>query len=338
MLIRCLTAGTLAFLVGGSHGQTPVTQDPGAPAVPRDAITAIIEAFQRYPVVCLGDAHGNRLGQAFQIALVQDPRFAATVNDVVIETGNSRYQQVVDRFVNGEEVAEEELQRVWLDTRQQQVASRKVPAVVTTIRRINATRSEGQRLRVLLGEAPIQWERMNTEADLQKWEAEPSSSSEWFGADVIRREVLAKKRKALVLYGAGHFFRKPAKQSVVTLLEAPETPIFTVWTNAAAEMSTLQAGVASWPVPSITLVRGTTLGRAGMSIYLGPKAGDVSPQWLLPMEEQFDAVLYLGPLEKMTFDRPEPWSCSDPALDERLRRLRLQFPAAANRVKQTCVQ
>jgi hypothetical protein len=56
------------------------------------------------------------------------------------------------------------------------------------------------------------------------------------------------------------------------------------------------------------------------------------------MEDQFDAVLYLGPLSTITLGRPRPWRCSEPAMGERLRRLRLQRPALADRVEQECVR
>jgi hypothetical protein len=98
----------------------------------------------------------------------------------------------------------------------------------------------------------------------------------------------------------------------------------------------VQPNVSAWPVPSLTNVRGTSLGAAGLASYLGPNAGDVSSEWLKPMEQQFDAVLYLGPLASITFARPPAWPCAEPALPERLRRLALRAPALADRVKQSC--
>src|ERR1700741_2928172 len=66
------------------------------------AIAAIIEAFQSHPMVALGEGpHGNEQGHAFRLALLRDPRFAATVNDIVVEFGSGRYQGLMDRFVNG---------------------------------------------------------------------------------------------------------------------------------------------------------------------------------------------------------------------------------------------
>jgi hypothetical protein len=87
-----------------------------------------------------------------------------------------------------------------------------------------------------------------------------SSSRDAFAVDLIRREVLSRNRRALILYGAGHFFRKVVSQSIVTLLEAEHLKIFTIWTNAAAEMTTMQPSVAGWPVPSMTRVRGIVHG------------------------------------------------------------------------------
>jgi CHAT domain-containing protein len=322
-----------AFIQAGAWTPLNVT----TPAVPVDPTTAILEAFRQHPIVAVGDAHGDQQGEAFQLSLIRDPRFAAIVNDIVIETGNSRGQEVVDRFVRGEEVPREALRRVWLDTTQQQVASLEVPAVVTAVRALNATLPADRRLRVLIGEPPIDWANLHTTEELHAWENSPASDRDLFGSDLIRREVLATNRRALVLYGAGHFFRRPVHQSIVTLLESTHARVFTIWTNVGAELSKMQADVDSWPVPSLARVRSTRLGTIGMATYLGPNAGDVSPEWLVPIEEQFDAVLYLGPLASLTFSRPPPWPCNEPALPERLRRLDLVRPGSSDRVKQQCV-
>jgi erythromycin esterase-like protein len=64
-----------------------------SPAVRVDPISAIIDAFAMHPVVALGEGpHGNEQGHAFRLALIRDPRFAARVNDIVIESGSARYQ------------------------------------------------------------------------------------------------------------------------------------------------------------------------------------------------------------------------------------------------------
>jgi hypothetical protein len=85
-------------------------------AVPVEPIPAIPEAFQFHSVVVLSDAHGNEQAHTFLRSLIDDPRFAATVNDIVVEFGNGRYQELMDRFVRGEEVPEASLRLVWQNT------------------------------------------------------------------------------------------------------------------------------------------------------------------------------------------------------------------------------
>jgi hypothetical protein len=63
------------------------------PAAPLDAIPAILDAFRSYQVVSFPGGHtdGPEV-QAVLRALVEDPRFAATVNDIVVEFGRSKWQ------------------------------------------------------------------------------------------------------------------------------------------------------------------------------------------------------------------------------------------------------
>jgi hypothetical protein len=334
-MIRVVVGVALLVLAGG-QAQGRGQDATGRPAVPRPAIAAIVDAFREHRIVGLGDAHGNRLGEAFQRALISDPGFLAVVDDIVVESGNSRYQDLADRFVGGEAVDPAALRRIWLDTTVQHVASPDIPALFTAVRALNASRPANRRLRVLLGEPPVEWEKLKTADDYNAWQAKPESSRDVFGVELIRREVLAKNRRALALYGAGHFFRKVVNRSITTLLEGADTKVFTVWTNAAFELSTAQADVRQWPVPSLAVVRGTTLGRVDFASYLGPKAGDVPREWLAPMEDQFDAVLYLGPLSAITLDRPTPWRCDEPAWPERVRRVNLQRPGMGDRLKAQC--
>lgn len=336
--MKLFTVGIAALLLLASHQGNGAGQEPPAgPAVPRAAIASIVDAYRQYRIVGIGDAHGNQLGEAFQLALIRDPSFRAVVSDVIVEYGNSRYQDLADRFVRGENLAPETLQRIWLDTTQQQAASLEVPELFTTVRALNASAPADRRLRILLGEPPIEWEHLKTADDYKTWEAQPTSDQDWFGAELVRREVLAKNRRALALYGAAHFFRKVVNQSLVTILEKSQTKLFTIWTNAATELASLQPDVETWPVPSLARVRGTVLGRTGLSTYLGANAGDVSPQWLAPMEDQFDAILYLGPLSTIKLARPRPWRCAEPALAERVRRANLQRPGLGDRIKANCV-
>lgn len=107
----------VVLLSTGAASPTAVQQRaPPRRAVPVESIGAILDAFRSHSVVALGETHGNERGHAFRLALIRDPRFAAAVNDIVVEFGNARYQELMDRFVRGDDVSDEALRHVWQDT------------------------------------------------------------------------------------------------------------------------------------------------------------------------------------------------------------------------------
>ena len=254
------------------------------PAVPLDARTAIIEAFASHSLVALGETHGHREREDFLLDLIADPRFAAAASDLVIEGGVSTYQSLVDRFVGGEDVAPASLQRMWRDTPSYVVQA------VQRVREINAILPKARRLRVLFGEPPIDRHRGDLGADRNR-----------FAARVIEREVLGRKRRALLTYGSGHFVRRTASLSLVTLLERNAgVKVFTIW-SAVKALGSIQDGADAWPVPSLALVRGTPLGVSDFFSYFPPTIFDIPPDLRVPMQDQFDAVLYLGQTVTWTF-------------------------------------
>ena len=64
----------------------------------------------------LGKIHNNKQEYEWLQSLVANPEFADRVDDIVMEFGNSLYQKSVDRYVAGEAVPIEEVQRAWRNT------------------------------------------------------------------------------------------------------------------------------------------------------------------------------------------------------------------------------
>ena len=327
------------------------------PAVPVEPIAAILDAFRRHDVVALGDAHGTAQAQAFLKALVRDPRFGATVNDILIEFGNARYQELVDRFVTGVDVPTDSLRQIWLNT----TIANEIPVdeeFFTVVRAVNATLPPARRLRILLGDPPIDWAGVRDRADHFRWFAMRDS----YPAALIQLEVLARGRRALLVYGQLHFQRLNVMsnldmqdwrmQTIVSLVErAGPTRVFTIW-NVDDGLAAVQPAIASWPAPSLAILRGTTLGAMDAAklvpaparfTFRGETQVEVPrDQWQpLRAEDQLDAVLYLGPRAAM---RQVPLSagiCSDPRyIEERLRRIAVtSIPQAeADRVRQLCAR
>jgi hypothetical protein len=324
-----------------------------ATAVPQPPIAGLVDAFGDHAIVALaGAGHGALRSHDFQVSLVKDARFAGTVNDIVVEFGNARYQDVIDRFVAGEDVPYDVFRQVWQNTT---VASALWDAPIyeeffRTVRAVNASLPRARRLRVLLGDPPIDWNEVHTPQDIERWAVDRDRHP----AQVVEREVLAKHHRALLLYGAGHMWRKagPAPdqpdgqfETLVRLLERSGARVFTVAT-ARADVGALQPGTASWPVPSLVRLRGTPLGLAKFRFFdpAPPPLRDTDPLRDLLMQDQFDAVLYDGPPAPVAVSQLSPTLCADPAyMKMRLARLQLTAsivppggPNPVDRLKQYC--
>ena len=337
--VRLLLLALTAIAVTSCAEQAKPT-----PAVPVDPLSAILDVFDSYRIVALGEGnHGNVQGHDFRLSLIQHPRFADTVNDIVVEFGNARYQPLMDSYVlQGEDVPSASLRRIWQDTTQPFTTwdSPIYEEFFQAVRAVNSSRARDRQLRVLLGDPPIDWNVIKNADEALQW----LESRDTHPAKLIQREVLSQKRRALVIYGDMHFQRKnidlnyadhdgPEGKTIVNLLETT-TKVFTVWTNTHANLATLQPNVVAWPKPSLVRIRGTTLGAADFTFYypmqsdrLTVRDGKAVPvrrdQWRsMRMEDQVDAVLYLGSPPEITYSKLSPALCADTAyVAMRLRRL-----------------
>ncbi len=282
---------------------------PAQAAVARDPIAAIAEAFKTHRLVAVGDNHGNVQGHAFRLALIRDPRLAGVFNDIVVEFGNARYQDLIDRFIRGEAVADVDLRHVWQDTTQIEEAW-DLPIYeefFRAVRTVNASRRPNERLRVLLGDPPIDWNAVHSAKDLKPW-----MDRDKHAVDVIRREVLARKHRGLVIYGDQHLVRRNtvigapdewADGIVARLEKAGLTRVFNIHTDTRMDLAATQPEIASWPRPSLAMLPGTSFGQTVMQP--GPNRKPVQ------MQEQFDAILYLGSPAAMTIAQLAPALCAD---------------------------
>jgi hypothetical protein len=253
-----------------------------------DPISTIIEAFRTHTIVALNDDHGEERCSAFRISLIRDPRFIETVNAIVVEFGNSKYQAVIDAFVSGDSVSEQKLRAVWQDTTTPRaVWDRPIyEEFFRAVRGVNAGRPANRQLRVLLGDPPIDWQHVRTLADLRK----SSNGRSIFPAELIAREVIAKHRRALVIYGGLHLMRQNLQgENLIERLDthAPGTA-FVVIGHPFANLAALGIESRSWQQPTLVLTSGTSLAN------------------------QLDAILYLGPPSGRRTSRISAALCNDP--------------------------
>ncbi len=305
-------------------------------ARPLNPVDGIIAAFESHSVVALGEGdHNNEQGHALRLQLIRDPRFARVANDILVEFGNPLYQEVMDRYIRDEDVPPDTLRHAWQDTTQAHEVW-DVPIYeefFRAVREVNAKLPKKRKLRVLLGDTPIDWNQVHTRDELRK-----IVRSDKNAVGIIEREVLTKGRRVLVVYGDMHLVRKNTYwmladkaaaeerfarpvETIVALLESSGATVFSIRT-AFTDLSALQPDLATWTPPYLTLIRGTPLGEASFLYYYPDdiyvrrpdntwervKADpDRSPR----MQDQFDAILFLGPQSSITYSTLSKTQCAD---------------------------
>lgn len=297
------------------------------------AIADIAKLYDKYPLIFMGEWHRNAQQHVFLRELVRDPKFLCRTDDIVIEFGNARLQPIAGRWASGKEVSEAELLSMFRET--------EVPFTwnapmyrefYETVREVNTKHTCPHPVRLLLADPPIDWAKVKTLEDYRPFEDRDGAY-----ADLVDREVLAKKHHALLIAGEPHALRAlPThaddeeglpEPTVAQLIERKHPGVLfsiaLVTTPAAAETMKMPAP------PSFRIVHGGELERVNFGIIAPAwKATAVvvngKHEWKLEdsnawpaMREVVDGVLYLGGDETRVF--PPPSIYLDPVYQQQLR-------------------
>jgi hypothetical protein len=158
-------------------------------------------------------------------------------------------------------------------------------------------------------------------------------------------EVLAKNRKALMFYGAGHVYRG-LSTSVDLYEEKYPRVTFIVGTYvggtnrdrcglpATVDGTPHQTKMASWSVPSLVRTKGTWLGEfARAQIYTPRLVAAMAALGTSPSSsDPIDAYLYLGPPDLLLATMPSVFTFTDREYLDQLRRRVGPSPASLDRL------
>jgi hypothetical protein len=154
-----------------------------------DAVaSALIGAFDQTDIVALGEGHNRQVDSDLRIALVRHPDFAKNVRTIVIEYASPSEQSTLDRYIRGENVSRAQLEQVWKTTAAGANGLGEHPVYadfLSAIREVNSKLPADARIRVLAGDP---------------------RTREIPAFSVLKEEVRQRHGKALLIYGAAHFF------------------------------------------------------------------------------------------------------------------------------------
>jgi hypothetical protein len=336
-------AAAAAWLLVLGGATSPAADAPPAAGELRaeDAVTAILRAFEKRPLVGIGELHGNADVHELIRKLLEDRRFTSVVNDLVVEFGNVLYQPIIDRYIDGGDVPLERLREAWRNTVNPLTWDSPVyEEFYRAVRQANGSLPPGKRLRVVLGDVPVDWPHVQKMADLG-----PLGSRDVHFADVVEREVMRKGRKAFLIAGQWHLYRRnPAVEDLsqvpedernaaeILLKKHPDSLLVIQPADFGRGAKTYEPRLAALEKGSIAEVKGTWLGQLGFGEvtpfpdklrYVNGKPVDLGPlePFTWPrVEEVLDAYLLLGPKKALRWRKPLPETYAESAYLEELRR------------------
>ena len=312
---------------------------------PEDGVQFINKKFEQYPIVALGESHALQEQYDFLTRLLNDKQFQNTVDDIVIEFGNSLYQSTLDAYVNGDKVEQVELDEVWMNTTQSPVdpwSSVLYRKFIEQVREVNA--KQGKTIRLIAGDSPINWPLVQTRKEYLQ-----NLSRDSVMAAITCNEVLAKNRRALVITGGAHLSKihrpSPVSRALPVNLEIEKRYPGSVYliqtiTGFGKYTEEYEPKLAGVPVGSIFNIKDTWVGKIPLPTAIGPVQSPGSngagasavpspvpaPANSLVREDVYDAFLYVGPLKDLHFVPALPVVYKDDLFWKELnRRSRIRF-------------
>ena len=204
-LIARLVPAFALFFTG--IAQSPLGQDgfcaPGYAGV-ADSVAA---QFDTHQFVFMGSTHGWKKQHDFQLCLLSRPAFQRRATDVLVEWANPAYQSLVDRYLlRLEPIPIDSLAPVWIDTDAPDLWGRLtlMPAFYQAVRAINEQLQPARRIRVIGGNEPIDWSKVQTREDVARY----PYKSNWTAHVIMEHYAPEPSQKLFVIYGEGHVNRR----------------------------------------------------------------------------------------------------------------------------------
>ena len=315
---RCLGLGLL--FLGGLVLSGCLENRRETKAAPPDLSAVageILDLWNDADLVCLGETHGSVLDAALRTSLVAHPRFASTVEVVVVEFASPLHQTLLDRLVRGgESLSRDELRPVWRDAGLGETWELpRYEEFFRAVARRNQDLPRSQRVRIVAAALPIEWERVQKPADLTQW----GDRAEQFES-VLRREVLDARRKGLAVFGHGHCEKLPSSMLGRLAASEPERVRAVFGFEGARGVAAARERLELGSKPRLLQVTGTPLAAqpAGTMFFEGHAQ--------VPLGDLLDAVVSYGSNEDTVLD-PADLSFTPELRRELDRRARLWLAA-----------
>jgi hypothetical protein len=307
----------------------------------KDIVRAIVDQFKKSDLVGLGELHGSQPDQDLRFQLIHSKAFARKVRNIVVEGLNAFYQEDLDRYIRGEDVPLEQVQKVWRDSTGifiGPVIRTAYQQFLSEVRLVNRALPVRMKLRVIAADPPLDWAKVQSIADFRT----VLSKRVVFGVDVIEREALQKGQKALLVFAGSWFTRNMQHRTAKGLVPWTETigagldrdypgrlyVIAPVRSGEYPDSAELERGIGTPAFPVLLRLHGTAFGALDANEFLPANAGALLGSPAPPfrtyrdgtrLSDVADAVIYRGKIADAVV-RPDPSDAADTAYSAELKR------------------
>ncbi|TCI03701.1 hypothetical protein EZV61_09155 [Corallincola luteus] len=248
-------------------------------------------------IVGLGEAHWFEGVFDHLVQLALSPQLDESYSDLVVEFGNRKHQSLLNAYLSGSDVPDEDLAAIWLD-------SMAFPAwlppqygrLFYLVREANKYRKTP--IKVHLAEPEFDWNAIRTPADLALLNGQRDQAI----FNYLKLNFALKDRPAIIIIGARHLLKKPlsgvrlrSNRCLAELFqEAKAGKLVSVWPHMLGTSTLADHPLDDIDVPSLISADGELAQRVRFDdVLLHPPSVRVS---LSPaLFDMVDGYLYTGP-------------------------------------------
>jgi hypothetical protein len=265
---------------------------PDSRCLPADQFLAAV--LQKHNIVGLDEGpHGTVEVHAYIRQLINSKGMDA-VDFIILEFLNTSCQQIVDDYIDGENVSVTSLKTAWRSGSQAHNPGYGEAPVFTqlleTIRSVNAQRGAGHKLRVLCGDPPFNWNKITT----QKEYFQSLSQRDVFPAQLAIEYGIKLNKKVLLIYGGRHF-AKIADSNADSTHWPIDYLVNSKYPDAFYTIALLSSK-ENRPVPLYTMCSFTN-DHADPDVFIQLPNGKA-----ISINKLYDAYFYVGPSDNWTTD------------------------------------
>jgi hypothetical protein len=304
LILRRLKCLVLVLVISVGAGQ-------GISSDSRSVAETLLQQSRNLQMLALGERHWSAGEHTFIRELLLNSHFADVFPVIIVEFGNAFYQDVVDRYVSGQTVPVQQLEEVWRNTTMPMAWDSPVYAdFFTAVRDANKSLPTAKKIRLLLGDPPIDWSKVDT---VEKFK--PYMDRDAFYADLMIRHC--ETRRCLLICGTNHFYWKdpllklrPPSQHENALeyyleqkgIRNRVQSVLPIFSDDSILLAKGIPSLLSAHDPPLDRLRFGQVDRSRVSILKKVdgemRAVEVQPDDTLALSEVVDWVLYLGAVDE----------------------------------------